>query len=150
MFGNKVNEDGTLSRRLRARLDRALELHGEGRVTKVLVSGGLGREGHEEALAMRKYLLEQGVADSAIVVDTLGYTTYRTAANAAAFMAENELSSALLVTHYYHVIRARLAFRSFGVTKLNHACARIGPELREPLSLVREFVGFYYYAVREY
>lgn len=45
VLGNKVNEDGTLSDRLKARLDKSIELYKNGRVKKIIVSGGLGKEG---------------------------------------------------------------------------------------------------------
>ncbi len=148
VFGNKVHVDGTVSKRLKARLDRAWELHSTGKAPAVIVSGGLGYEGHEEALVMRQYLINRGIPGDAIIVDKDGYDTYRTARNGAAFMSRQGLSSAILVTQYYHIVRARMAFRAFGVKTLHHACAKMGPEPREPLTLVREFLAFYYYLSR--
>lgn len=48
VLGNKVNEDGTLSERLKARLDKSLELYNQNRVKIIIVSGGLGKEGFWE------------------------------------------------------------------------------------------------------
>lgn len=150
VFGNKVNEDGTLSARLKARLDRAEQLYESGTAPRIFVSGGLGHEGHEEADVMQQYLIERGVPTSAVVVDRTGYSTYETARNASRFMESNRWTTALLVTHYYHVARARMAFHSFGVNRIHHSCARMGPEIREPLALLREFLAFYYYTLRKY
>ena len=43
VFGNKVNVDGSLSERLEARMQRALEMHKKFPNTKLFVSGGLGK-----------------------------------------------------------------------------------------------------------
>ncbi|WP_345600416.1 YdcF family protein, partial [Thermocatellispora tengchongensis] len=61
VLGNTVNPDGTLSPRLRARLAEALRLYRAGLSPRIFVSGGLGREGHYEGTAMRRYLLSRGV-----------------------------------------------------------------------------------------
>ncbi len=150
VFGNKVNEDGAVSPRLKARLDRAKRLYDSGNAPCIFVSGGLGYEGHEEADVMQQYLIGRGVPTSAVVVDKTGYSTYKTARSACRFMESNGLTTALLVTQYYHVARARMAFHFFGVNRIHHSCARMGPEIGEPLVLLREFLAFYYYAVRKY
>jgi vancomycin permeability regulator SanA len=48
ILGNKVNEDGSLSLRLVKRLQCGLDLYKTGRVQKLIVSGGLGKEGFYE------------------------------------------------------------------------------------------------------
>ncbi len=150
VFGNTVNPDGTLSSRLESRLERARDVYESGAAPLVFVSGGLGREGHEEALAMKQYLLAEGIPSQAIVVDQDGYSTYKTARNASAYMTCHRLSRVILVTQYYHIARARLAFGRFGVPSLQHSCARMGPERSEPFALLREFIAYYYYLCRGY
>lgn len=49
ILGNKVNNDSTLSKRLKARVLKALDLYNNSLVKKVFVSGGLGKEGFYEA-----------------------------------------------------------------------------------------------------
>ncbi|WP_040398659.1 YdcF family protein, partial [Cesiribacter andamanensis] len=61
IMGNTVHADGSLSPRLQARLDKGLALYRQKQVARLLVSGGLGKEGHWEATAMEAYLLQQGV-----------------------------------------------------------------------------------------
>ncbi|WP_080776649.1 YdcF family protein [Chryseobacterium phocaeense] len=46
VFGNTVNKDGTLSPRLKARLDKSIDVYRNNRTKKILVSGGLGKEGY--------------------------------------------------------------------------------------------------------
>ena len=86
VLGNTVHPDGTPSPRLAARLDRALELYRQGVFPRILVSGAVGKEGRDEALVMREYLLQRGVPDAQVLTDSLGFTTYATAANARKMM----------------------------------------------------------------
>ena len=86
--GNTVAPDGTPSPRLRARLDAALWLYRGGRARLVFVSGGTGVEGVDEADAMARYLVAQGVPEAAIVRDPAGVDTDATARNVAAFARE--------------------------------------------------------------
>ena len=65
-------------------------------------------------------------------------------------MQRRKLTSVIAVSQYYHVTRTKLALRKFGVRSVYGAHARMGPELRDPYSLLREIVGYYYYLVRSY
>lgn len=79
VLGNTVHPDGTPSDRLAARLDRTLELFGRGTFRLIIVSGALGKEGHDEATVMRDYLVSRGVPTTQVLVDSAGYTTFATA-----------------------------------------------------------------------
>src|SRR5690348_5039955 len=61
VLGNTVNPDGTPSPRLRARLDKTLELYRAGYFPEVIASGGVGKEGYDEASVMRDYLVSRGI-----------------------------------------------------------------------------------------
>jgi len=147
VLGSKVELNGLPSERLRARLERALELYRAGTIRYVLLSGGFGQEGFEEATVMRAYLQARGVPAERLLEDREGWTTLHTARNAARLMEERGFSSALVVTSYYHVSRTKLAFRRCGVAA-SSAGTRFSPSLREPWALAREFVGYYVYLVR--
>jgi len=58
ILGSKVNEDGTLSARLEKRLETGIELYKNQRVKKILVSGGLGKEGFYEGDKMKEFLVK--------------------------------------------------------------------------------------------
>src|SRR5690242_12770079 len=47
--GNTVNPDGSLSPRLRARIDKAIELFKDGKGNYLFVGGALGKEGIDES-----------------------------------------------------------------------------------------------------
>jgi vancomycin permeability regulator SanA len=61
VFGNTVERTGAPSRRLEARLDAARRLYAGGRVRLILVSGGFGKEGFDEADVMARWLRARGV-----------------------------------------------------------------------------------------
>lgn len=149
VFGNRVERDGTPSTRLRARLDRAIALYRGGWCRYILVSGGLGREGHNEALVMRRYLRDHGIPEQHILVDPEGINTYATARHTAQLLRERHLHGVIVVTQYFHISRARLALARFGVAPIYTARAAI-VHWRDGYSLVREVFGWYFYALRSY
>ena len=59
VLGNKINEDGTPSERLKARLKQSIKLFRDNRVEKIIVSGGLGKEGFWEGDKMKEYLMRK-------------------------------------------------------------------------------------------
>ncbi len=142
--GNTVAPDGTPSPRLQARLDAALALYRDHRATFIFVSGGLGKEGFDEAVVMAAYLARQGVPAAAIVIDSQGLDTKATATNAAAFMRAKGLQTALVATQYFHVPRTKLALERAGVRVVGHSHARYA-ELRDFYSIPREVVGYVAY-----
>lgn len=144
VLGTTVNEDGTLSPRLKARLDAGLELHQKGLVEYVYVSGGLGKEGFYEGTEMKKYLVLSGVKPNHVYVDNDGVNTRATAVN---FGNEfPEAKSVVVVSQFFHVSRTKLAFRQVGVENVTGVHADYF-ECRDLYSTVREFFGYYWYFV---
>ncbi len=141
VLGNTVNPDGTPSNRLAARLDMAVELYRRGLFKNVVVSGGVGREGFDEAEVMKDYLVNQGVPRASIVVDSLGVTTAATAKNTAALAKLHGWSRVLVVSQYFHIPRCRLALSQAGLAPVFSAHARYF-ELRDLYSILREIVGY--------
>lgn len=147
VLGSKVHESGEPSARLKARLERARELYRQDQAPLIIVSGALGKEGHDEAVVMRRYLVERGVPEDRILTDSAGRNSLLTARNAAALMGERGLKSALVVSQYFHVSRSRLALRKAGVKPVYSAHARHF-ELRDLYSIPREVLGYYAYLLR--
>ncbi|MBW9090680.1 YdcF family protein [Rhizobium wenxiniae] len=137
VLGSMVMPDGTPSPRLQARLDRAVELHGQGIIDFILVSGGTGKEGFSEGKVMRDYLVAQNIAEDRIITDEFGNTTRDTAINAAGLMKERSLSSAIAISQYFHLTRSRMAFRDAGIAQVGTAHARYF-EGRDLYSIARE------------
>ncbi len=137
VLGSKVALTGQPSARLAARLDRAVALYGAGVFRQVIVSGGTGVEGFDEAAVMRAYLIDRGVPSAAIIVDSDGATTAASARNCAALMAKHGFTRVTVVTQYFHVPRTRLALRAHGITHIGSAHAQY-VELRDLYSIARE------------
>lgn len=142
ILGNKVNADGTLSERLTQRLACGLALYRSGRIRRVLVSGGLGREGFYEGDKMRDYLRAHGVPDSVLIVDNHGNNTQQTVRNTLRLRARLHFRSVLVVSQYYHISRTKMLFRQAGFS----AVSGVSPwyfEWRDAYSLLREFGAYY-------
>ncbi|HYH04473.1 MAG TPA: YdcF family protein [Bacillota bacterium] len=144
VLGNKVENDGQPSKRLKSRLDKAVELLRNRYCKYLIVSGGVGKEGYDEAEVMKDYLVKRYVPDNKIFIDRAGSNTYLTACNSKRILARLRLDSVLLISQYYHLTRTRLAFFKAGFKKIYSAHANFF-EIRDCYSLVREFFGYYKY-----
>lgn len=145
--GNTVNLDGTPSPRLQARLDKTIELYQKGLFPNIIVSGGTGVEGFDEAVVMRQYLIDHGVPADCIQTDSAGNTTGLTAKNASEIMKRHNWQSALIVSQYFHISRTRLAFTSRGISPVYAAHANYF-EIRDLYSIGREVIGYVSYSWR--
>ena len=115
VLGNEVLANGKPSDRLMARVDAAIALYREGKVKKILVSGGKGPNGFDEATTMAAYLKEKQVPETDVIIDSLGINTMATAINTAAIMKEYHFASAVVVTQYFHIPRSELSFHMVGI-----------------------------------
>lgn len=149
VLGSKVDLDGTPSPRLCARLDRTLELFRIGYFPLVIASGGIGKEGYDEALVMRDYLVAHGIPKERIIMDSAGTTTFASAKNTLQIVRRQKLSSVLVVSQYFHIPRARMALERFGVSEVYSSHARFF-ELRDMYSSPRELLGYLRYVCRHY
>lgn len=149
VLGNKVDPDGEPSARLRARLDRAVELFHSGYSRRVVVSGGVDPAGQDEAAVMSGYLVRAGIPENCIHQDNRGIDTYNTARNTAALMRRQGWESVLIVSQYFHIVRTRLAFRRFGIETIYSAHADYHAP-RDLYSLAREVVALPAYLFRGY
>ena len=147
VLGNTVEKNGLPSIRLQARLDKTIELYQNGLFTNIIVSGGFGSEGFDEALVMRQYLISRGIPENCIRVDSIGNTTALTAKNASQIMKQNNWQSALIISQYFHISRTRLAFAHYGVNPIYAAHANYF-EVRDFYSIFREVIGYFSYSLR--
>jgi uncharacterized SAM-binding protein YcdF (DUF218 family) len=97
---------------LRARLDHALELYGEGLGPLLIVTGGVGRgDTTSEAAVGRRYLVAHGVPDSVIVAQDEGRTTRASMNAVRSWLRGRRLRRVLLVSDPFHMFRLRLEAR---------------------------------------
>lgn len=144
VLGNKVEVNGQPSNRLIARLDTSVELYNGGYFTIIIVSGGIGKEGFDEARVMKSYLVDKGIPEDKIIEDNNGYNSYMTAQNTSKIIDDLELDSVMVITQYFHVSRTKLAFRKMDIKEVYAAHANIF-EFRDIYSIIREFPAYYKY-----
>ena len=149
VLGSKVELDGKPSVRLRARLDRAAELYKGGYFPWIIVSGGLGKEGFDEAVVMRDYLVAQGLPADRLILDSHGDTTFASAQNTRTIATQRHFKSVLVVSQYFHLPRSRLALQRCGFGPVYSAHARLF-EGRDVYSSLRETLGWIEYRFRSF
>ena len=119
ILGNKVNEDGTLSERLEKRLETGVELYKNHRIKKIIVSGGLGKEGFYEGSKMKEYLISKNIPYSVIIVDNKGDNTRLTVENTLEIEKKYPFKSLIVVSQYFHVTRTKKLFKDKGFENVN-------------------------------
>jgi len=145
ILGNTVESNGQPSLRLKGRLDKGIELYNDGYSKLIVASGGIGKEGYDEALVMKKYLIENGIPENNIIEDNKGSDTYESAKNLKSYLIDKNTSSVIVVSQYFHLLRSELAFKQVGFSEVYVAKAYSPFEIRDLYSIPREMIGFYYY-----
>jgi uncharacterized SAM-binding protein YcdF (DUF218 family) len=109
--------DGRPSPVLRARLDHALELFDNGVAPVIIFTGGVGiGDTVSEAEVSRRYAVRAGVPDSQILTERVGLSTGESMREVASLMRDEGLSSAVLVSDPFHMLRLRLLAARHGFT----------------------------------
>ncbi|MCA8939306.1 MAG: YdcF family protein, partial [Planctomycetes bacterium] len=136
-----------LSPVLQSRVDQAISLWRSGYAPKLLFSGG-GEGSDNEAEAMARYAIRQGVHPQAILLEKAATTTRSNAEHSAALMKREGLNSALVVSNWYHVARVRLSLLQAGIEASGVSADRPGDLDKEAEALGREWFGLWAYAVK--
>jgi vancomycin permeability regulator SanA len=146
VLGNEVYLNGEPSPQLEARLDRAVELFRQRLFPQIVVSGRIETNGTDESLAMRQYLMRQGVPAEAIFLDPRGSDTMDTAEDTVALMNQQGWKRIMIISQYFHLPRCRLAFRKAGIKHVLVSHARFF-SWRDLWAITRELVAYpvYYF-----
>ncbi len=150
VFGAQVYPTGLPSQTLANRIATAVELYRQGLVPMLIMSGGVGKEGFDEAAVMRDVAVAAGVEPTAVVVDSAGVTTEATVANVAALLGlrPGGPTRLIAVSQAYHLPRVQLAFAVTGIDVLTVPAVDpqfIGPM---PVMIAREVAAFWAYDLR--
>ena len=150
VFGAQVYPTGLPSQTLANRIATAVELYRQGLVPMLIMSGGVGKEGFDEAAVMRDVAVAAGVEPTAVVVDSAGVTTEATVANVAALLGlrPGGPTRLIAVSQAYHLPRVQLAFAVTGIDVLTGPAVDpifIGPM---PIMIAREVAAFWSYDLR--
>lgn len=146
VLGNKVEEDGTPSIRLKRRLDVAFDAYTQNKIDYIIVSGGIGKEGWNEARVMASYLQKRGIPTSKIVQDSMGVDTKSSMIFLSKWSEVHKIQMPIyLATDYYHLLRTKLWAQKLKVTQdLYQLPAGKEGEWRDIYGIIREFPAYYY------
>lgn len=144
VFGTKINEDGTPSAGLKARLDETVFVYRKHVALLIFVSGGLGKEGYNEAKVMADYLLTQNIPREAVILDEKGVNTRATVRNVVELCTKQHFKSVIAISQYYHLPRIQLAFKQAGMPLKGQSAPRYN-SWRDIFSLNREIVAYLFY-----
>jgi vancomycin permeability regulator SanA len=143
ILGCHVMPDGSPTKELKKRLDRAIEFYNSQKKTNgnpptIIVSGGKGNnEPISEAESMKKYLLKHKIPASKIIKEEKSTTTFENLKFSKKIIPKD--SKVSIVTTNYHVFRAGILATSF---KLK--VSSLGAKVSSPLwlnSIVREYIA---------
>lgn len=108
--------DGRPSPVLQARLDTTLQAWNEGLAPWIIVTGGkLPGDRFTEAESSRNFLIDNGVPESAILLENEGHSTEQSLDGVAQLMDGHELHSALFVSDGFHLLRTKYIAKSLGI-----------------------------------
>ncbi len=145
VFGARVFASGQLTTSLEDRVRTAAGLYADGLVDTLIMSGGVGESGHDEAEVMRDRALELGVPSRVIVLDHEGLDTDRTVANTVTSFAADGSTRVLAVSQFYHLPRIKMAYRAAGQQVYTVPAEESRPILKTPALVVREIPAFWLY-----
>jgi vancomycin permeability regulator SanA len=138
VFGALVLPDGSPSLVLAHRIDAAVDLYRQGKVSRILMTGDNSRANYNEVEAMKRYAIEAGVPADRINLDYAGFRTYDSCYRAKKVFG---VTKAVLITQRYHLPRALYIANSLGIDAVGYKAgiddypAQTRYNLREALAL---------------
>lgn len=125
--------DGRPSPVLRARLDHGIDLWNKGMGKLLIVTGGRGYgDTTSEAAVGRAYARKHGIPDTVIVLENKGRTTRESMLAVSELLSARGISTAILVSDPFHMLRLSILGRRFGLTTYT------SPTRTSPISPNRE------------
>jgi uncharacterized SAM-binding protein YcdF (DUF218 family) len=148
VFGARAYADGHPSDALADRVRTACELYRQGLTRKLLMSGGPGDGATHETECMRRMAVSLGVRLADILLDRAGLNTEATVRNTRELLRQVDNPRVLVVSHFYHLPRIKLAFQRAGL-EVYTVPARESYVLRQlPYNMAREVAALWVYYVK--
>ena len=145
VLGSYVTPDGKPGGALSRRIGKAVELYRKNEVEYVLATGGVGINPPSEAESMRDFAVAKGVPEDRIFLEKKAANTLDNARLAAEIIEREGWTRVVLVTDGYHMLRAALLFRFFGV-RVVACCVETPDQKKAPkvfaFRCLREFFAF--------
>ena len=134
----------TVSRILAYRLDKAIEYSLKNPDAIIIVSGGQGQSPREyitEALAMKRYLVDNGIPEERIIKEESSTSTYENLLFSKEILDSifDKPYRVVIITNNFHIFRSAQLARSLGLD-VTHSGARIARH-SIPLNYSREFAA---------
>ncbi|MBN1125195.1 MAG: YdcF family protein [Sedimentisphaerales bacterium] len=148
VFGARVYSDGRLSLALSDRVRTGCELYKEGLAKYLVLSGGPGDGAVHETEAMRRFAIEQGVPQEAILLDAGGVNTKATVDNTVEMVAGIGKQRVLVVSHFYHLPRIKMTYQRAGLDVYTVPAEQTRILAGMPRYLLREIVAIWVYYLR--
>ena len=126
---------------LEARVQHGIVLYQQGMADYLVLSGGVGRYPPAEAEVMRRLVLEYGVPEESLILDTESRSTVESLQSAGSTMQDRDWNTAIIVSDPFHMYRALMMARDEGI----HAWG--SPALNSPTYTIPRLR--YYYTLRE-
>lgn len=105
-----------LSPVFRERINHALDLYRDGRVRKIIFTGGQGNNDEPtESSAARRYAIENGVPEGDILIEEESHTTYQNILYAQQVADAHQLRRVLIVSDPMHMKRAMAMAQDVGM-----------------------------------
>ena len=113
VLGSSLTKSGRITTKNTRRLKVALAALAKYPASKVLVSGGVARNGHTEAQVMAGWLIAKGIKKSRILREASSSSTISNATNSMAILADRpEFTSYSLISDASHIRRATILFNA--------------------------------------
>lgn len=105
VLGNRLNDDGSITKYQEERLEMALEIIEEFKPFKVILSGGIANliPNKSEAEAMEEYLLNKGVLPSLLIKEDKSLSTCENALYSIPIAKELGAQTIIVCTSDYHL-----------------------------------------------
>ena len=140
VFGAGITRSGDPSLALKLRLDKALELYGDQKISKIFISGRTA-----ETSIMKNYLLKNGISLNNIIEDSDGKNTLVTINNVKNFTLKNDTGNGIVfISQRYHIPRIVLITWKKGLSEVSFIAADTKKVDRHEryFFLARESLGF--------
>lgn len=148
VLGARVYADGRPSDALADRVRTACNLYRNGTVKKLLFSGGPGDGSIHETEGMKRMAIQLGVKPEDILLDAHGVNTQATVKNTEVVFQQLHASRILVVSHFYHLPRIKLAYHREG-WEVYTVPAKESYLLRQmPFNIAREVAALWVYYFR--
>ncbi|MEP6758967.1 MAG: YdcF family protein, partial [Actinomycetota bacterium] len=149
VLGARVMPDGEASVVLADRVRTGVELYREGLVMTLVMSGGLEPDtGYDETAVMRALAVQEGVPAADILVDPGGTSTTATVTDTVGLFAERGIDAVLVVSHFYHLPRIKLAYERAGLEVYTVPASQSAIVPRTPENVAREVPALWIYYLR--